>query len=55
MFSFIFKIVVALSLFSLVPASAIESIIPGLSEFHESTVSYMSPLTDQVKSFFLNK
>jgi hypothetical protein len=54
MFVFIFKIVVGLSLFSMVPASAVESIVPGLSDFHEATGVYMSPLIDQVKSVLFN-
>jgi len=55
MLSFIFKTVVILSLFSMVPASAIESFAPALSDIHASSVTYFTPVVDWAKNLLAGK
>ena len=51
MFSLAIKIAVGAGLFSMVPAEAINSMTPGLTDYHQTAVQYMTPAVDFIKSF----
>jgi len=51
MFSLIFKIAIAFGLFSMIPAEAVNNFVPGVSEYHETSIQVMGPVVEAIKGF----